>query len=53
MDIPQWSKASSSEEEDIQCSRKNHVETVNEKKKRSSSEEEYIEIRKCSGRSRV
>ena len=30
LDIPQWSKASISEEEDIKCSIKSHVETLNE-----------------------
>ena len=46
MDIPQWSEVRSSEEEDIKCIRKTHVETVHEEIKGSSSEEEDIEIRK-------
>ena len=41
MYIPQWN-----EEEDINCSRKNHVETVNEEMKERSSAEEEIGIRK-------
>ena len=49
VDIPQWSEARSSEEEDIKCSRKSHVETVNEEMKVCSSEEEEIEIHKCRG----
>ena len=53
VDIKQCSEASSSEEEDIKCSRKSHVETVNEEMKVSSSEEEDIGIRKCRRRSRV
>ena len=53
MEIPQYSEASSSEEEDIKCSIKSHVETVNEEMKGSSSEEDEIGIRKCRRRSRV
>ena len=46
-DITQWNEARSSEEEDIKCSVKSHIETVNWKIKESSSEEEDIGIRKC------
>ena len=53
MDTPQWIEAKSIEEEDIKCSIKSHVETVNEEIKGSSIEEEEIEIRKCRRRSRV
>ena len=53
VDIPQWSKANNSEEEDIKCSRKSHIETVNGEVKGSSSEEEEIGIRKCRRRSQV
>ena len=49
-------KGKISEEEEIKipkCSKKSHVETVNEETKEISSEEEYIGIRKCRRRSRV
>ena len=51
MNIPQWSEASSSEEEDIKYIRKSHVGTANQEMKGISSEEEEIVIRKCRGRS--
>ena len=51
VDIPKWIEAISSEEEDIKCSRKSHVETLNEEMKGSSSEEEDIGLRKCRRRS--
>ena len=51
--INKCSKASISEEEDIKCSIKSHVETVNEEMKGSSSEEDEIGIHKCRRRSRV
>ena len=53
MVIPQWSEESSITEEDIDCSRKSHIETVNEEMKGGSSEEEKIGIRKCRRRSQV
>ena len=53
MVIPQWSEESSITEEDIDCSRKSHIETVNEEMKGGSSEEEETGIRKCRIRSRV
>ena len=53
MEIPQWSEAISSEEEEIKCSRKSYIETVNEEIKGSSSEEEDTGIRKCRERSPV
>ena len=37
----------------LKCSRKGHVETLNEEIKGISSEEEEIGIRKCRRRSRV
>ena len=43
VDIPHWSKAMSSEEEEIgilKCRRKNHAEIMNEEVKGSSSEVE-------------
>ena len=49
-------KESSSKYEEIKipkCSRKSHVETVNEEMKESSREEEEIGIRKCGRRSQV
>ena len=49
-------KGKKSEDEEIKitkCSRKSHVETVNEGTKESSSEEEDIGIHKCRRRSRV
>ena len=51
--INKCSKASISEEEDIKCSIKSHVETVNEEMKGSGIEVDEIEIRKCSRRSRA
>ena len=53
VDIPQWSGSSSSEEEDINCIRKSHIETVNDEIKGSSSKEEDIEVCKFSRRGRV
>ena len=54
--LPNWSKASSIEEEEFgtrNCRRKTHVEIINEEVKLSSSEEEYIGIRRCRRKSRV
>ena len=53
MDIPQWSEATSSKEEDIKCISKSHVETVKEEVKGSSIKEGKIRIRKCRRRGRV
>ena len=53
VDIPKCSEASSSEEKDIQCRIKIHVETINYGIKRSISEEEEIGICKCRRRIRV
>ena len=49
-------KGSSSEVKEIKilkCSRKSHVDTINEEMKGSSSEEEDIGICKCRRRSRI
>ena len=49
-DIPQWSEASSSEEENIgmrKCRRKSNVEIKNEEVKGSSTEVKEIIMRKC------
>ena len=56
VDIPQWSEASTSEDEDTvirNCRRKSNVDIINEEVKRSSSEVEEIKIRKCRRKSHV
>ena len=55
-DIPCWSKASSSEEEDIGKTgsmKRSRVDIINEEVKLSSIEGKEIGIRKCRRRSRV
>ena len=39
-ETPKWNESISSEEEDIKCIRKIHIETVNEEMKVRSSQEE-------------
>ena len=54
--IPQWSEASSSEEEEIgmrKCRIESNVYNTNEELKRKSSVEEEIKIHKCSRKSHI